>query len=65
LNWLRYRLGSLICFPLQQVCGLKIPLPDGSFFKLLDFFIHEDRKEHLQVQPRIVGPWLILKGEEE
>ena len=37
LNGLRQRLGSLVCFPPQQICGVEIPLPDGSFFKLFDF----------------------------
>jgi hypothetical protein len=55
LNWRRRRLGSLICFPLQQICSVKIPLPDGSFLKLFDFFIGEYLKEHFQVHPRIVG----------
>lgn len=27
LNRLRRRQGSLICFPPQQICGVKIPLP--------------------------------------
>jgi hypothetical protein len=56
LNWLRHRLESLICFSAQQICGVKIPLPDGSFLKLFDFFVGEDRKEHFQVHPRIAGP---------
>jgi hypothetical protein len=55
LNSLRHRLGSLIRVPPQQICGVKIPLSDGSFFKLFDFFIGEYLKEHFQVQPGIVG----------
>jgi hypothetical protein len=46
LNWLRHRPESLICFSAQQICGVEIPLPDGSFFKLFDFFIGEDLKDH-------------------
>jgi hypothetical protein len=53
LNWLRHRLGSLICFSAQQICGVKILLPDGSFFELFDLFIGEDLKEHFQVHFRI------------
>jgi hypothetical protein len=37
LNRLRHRLGSLLCFPPPQICGVKIPLPDRSFFKFFDF----------------------------
>jgi hypothetical protein len=54
LNWLRHRPESFICFPPQQICGVKIALPDGSFFKLFDFLIGEDLQEHFQVHPRIV-----------
>jgi hypothetical protein len=47
--------GIANLLPTAQICGVKIPLPDRSFFKLFDFFIGQDRKEHFQVRPRIVG----------
>jgi hypothetical protein len=33
LNWLRHRLGSLICFQSQEICGVKIPLHFHTHFE--------------------------------
>jgi hypothetical protein len=64
LNWLRHRLGSLICLPAQEI-SINIPLSDRSFFKRFDFFIGEDRKDHFSGSPLNRWSWLILKRKGE